>query len=186
MLKWIGGIVSSIVAGLIVWWVISQLDPVEKEKPIPKSFLEKLYGSYRLESWEKASGPIELGVSVKDGTLSIDENGEANWNLGIWDSAKHPATPAGTTSSRIKCGGRVSGASQQLRWVSGGKRNVAIDWERGIDSVRKMVWPTFCGGRTAGPSAPFSLHLDEPSNEPKYLEMTNTKGTFLWLKTSVP
>ncbi len=83
MLKWVGGIVSSIIAGLIVWWVISQFGVNVPVKPeLPKSFLEKVSGSYKLESWEKASEPIELGVSVKDGTLRIDGNGEANWDLG--------------------------------------------------------------------------------------------------------
>jgi hypothetical protein len=190
VLKWLGAIAGSVIAGVVVWWLTTSggggnAAPTSQPPPvtqIPASFLERVSGHYTLLSWDEAAGPITMGVGVKDGTLQIDRNGNADWQLGIWDSAAHPDPPSGSAPSQIKCGGRVSSQSQEVSWVSGGDRNVAIDWEPGIESVRDMVWPAFCGGDVGGVNAPFSLNLDEQSDGRNLLEMSNSEGTFRWVK----
>lgn len=188
MRKWLAGILASIVAAVAVWWLTHPGGPLNPVTPTPPpeprlSFLEKVSGNYQLFSWIQVPRPIVMGVSVKDGTLRIATTGDADWELGIWDSGAHPGAPS-EAKSRIKCGGMVSSASQQLIWAPGGQRNVAIDWERGIESVRDMVWLAFCGGRITGSTAPFALHLDEQSGGRKILEMENSEGVFRWTRSN--
>jgi hypothetical protein len=186
-IKWLIGVAGMIIAGVAVWWLTSKLGggpaPVTPSPELrPRSFLERISGSYELISWNEVNRPTVLGVGVKDGMLMIQSHGDADWALGIWDSAARPGTPPGATQSRIKCGGTVSGQDQQLRWAPGGARNAAIDWEPGIESVRDIVWLAFCGSQVGGPGAPFTLHLDEQSDNRVTLEMKNSEGTFLWGK----
>lgn len=122
--------------------------------------MERLAGNYELISWNRTPGPIDLAVGVKYGTLRIDPAGNADWNLGMWDRAASPNTPA-TASSRTRCGGRVNLQTQQIVWVSGSDRNEAINWERVMDSNYDEMWPTYCGGHVNGISTPFNLSLDE-------------------------
>ena len=145
--------------------------------------MERLSGNYNFVSWNQAPGPIELGVGAVNGTLQIDEAGNAGWDLGMWDRAANPnATP--TVPSRTRCGGKVSSQTHQITWVSGGDRNESINWENNLMSVSRYIWPTFCGGDVGGVSAPFNLSLDQQSNGNVFLEMSNSKGTFQWVKNS--
>ncbi len=178
VLKWVGGIVASVVAGVSVWYLTKP--PPKPPVPVAKTFAQLLPGNYRLSSWQEAASPITMGVKVKSGTMRISEDGKSDWELQIWDSAKNPSTPRGATNSRIKCGGKVSFQTKMLDWTPGGSRNKAVNWERGISSVRDMVWPAFCGGASAGARAPFSLHMVEQGGGRKLLEMTNSKGAFSW------
>ena len=186
--KVIVAIVVAVIGGLIVWFLTSEGGPFNPEAtPTPRptstpTFSALASGSYSLASWTEAVGPIRLGVGVKDGSLNIDGNGNADWDLGIWDSGRSPQTPPGATVSRLKCGGQLSFSSRQLSWVIGGDRNVAIDWERGITSVRDMVWPTFCGGHVTGADAPFAVNVEARSNGQVILEMSNSQGTFIWTR----
>jgi hypothetical protein len=120
-----------------------------------------------------------MAVSVKEGELTIDADGNADWELGIWDSGLNPSEPD-IAPSRIRCGGRVQFSTLDLTWVPGGARNASINWEPGIESVRNMVFPAFCGGHIET-NAPFSLDLVQtPSG--LLLEMTNSEGAFRWRK----
>ena len=190
VVKWVAAIVGSIIAGLAVWWLTTGADnnSTTSNQPAttraPQSFMERLTGNYELISWNEAAGPIVLGVGVKDGTLRIDAAGNADWNLGMWDSAASPSEPSGAAPSRTRCGGRVCTQSQQIIWVSGGDRNESIDWQDGLMSIWDDMWLTFCGGHVNGASAPFDLNLNEQSNGRVFLEMSNSEGTFRWVKTS--
>lgn len=176
MLKWVGGIVAAVIAGVAVWYITRPPDP----QP-PRTFLEKLSGEYTLRTWNEANRPVTMGVNVAGGELKIDTSGNVDWELSIWDSALHPQGPPADNRSRIKCGGAVISSSQELRWVPGGQRNAAIDWVRGIDSVRQMVWLAYCGGHVQE-SAPFELHYEEPSSGRPTLEMKNSEGVYIWEK----
>lgn len=142
----------------------------------PRSFLEKLSGSYQLVSWNEAHGPITLYIDAKDGSLRIDDTGKAIWELYIQQRGErtHP-------SSRIKCKGQARTSSHQLDGVPG-PGNEAFNWDRNIESVRESVWLTFCGWTTARPSDPFSISVDESTGGKKILQMKNSKGTFVWSK----
>jgi len=192
IVKGLGAIIVTVLGGLALWWLttnanspfVSGSDNANGvSTTAPRSFMERLAGDYELISWNRAPGPIDLGVGVKNGTLEIDAAGNADWSLGIWDRAANPNTPA-TAPSRIRCGGRVSSQMQQITWVSGGDRNEAIDWEDRLMGLYTDVWITFCGGQSAGGSAPFGLSLDEQSNGNVLLEMSNSEGTFRWVKES--
>ena len=179
VLGWIAGIAASVIAGVFLWYLTQP--PPPREVPPQLTFAQLLLGSYKLSSWQQAAGPITMGVKAKSGTMRISQDGNADWELQIWDSAKNPNTPTGATKSRIKCGGAVSFQTKSLNWTPGGSRNVSIDWERGIESVRDMVWPAFCGGSSGVAAAPFSLHVVEQDGGRKLLEMTNSKGAFRWI-----
>ena len=195
----IAGIIIGVTTGLVLYWLIpggnggggggqggggqGGIGPGgtgQGEGPRPASFLERVSGDYTLVSWQRTPGPIDLGVRVKDGTLHIDGNGDADWDLGIWDSALRPDPPPGPTTSRIRCGGTVVGESQTLEWAPGGNRNEAINWTDGIRSVRDRVELAFSGATDGGRNAPFTLSLDEQSSGRKLLEMRNSEGTFRW------
>ena len=145
------------------------------------TFLEKVAGEYTLSSWQQANSPMILGVSVEQGSLRIDSSGNADWQLKIWDSLLHPIGPPSGNKSGIKCGGSVMSSSQTLRWVSGGQRNSAIDWVRGIESKRNKVWLAFCGGNVQE-SALFRLFYQKSSTGKATLAMNNSKGYFVWQK----
>ena len=180
ILKRASGIVAAVIAGVVVWYLTIIIDEPTIEPP-PPTFVEKLSGTFTLQDWSEATRPITMGVSVDRGKLRIDKSQDANGELSIWDSALHPQGPPADNRSRIRCGRSVSRATEELGWVSGGQRNVAVDWVRGIDSVWDMVWPAFCGGRLQT-SAPFRLHFEQPSSGPATLEMTNSEGQFVWSK----
>lgn len=142
--------------------------------PRSKSFLERVSGSYRLVSWDEVVGPITLGIDARSGTLDIDQNGDARWELVIQQRGDH-----GVPRSRIRCRGRVRSSSRQLEGVPG-PGNEAVDWDNNIESVRDHVWLTFAGWSTQRPPSPFSLHIQEREDGRKILEMRNSKGTFTW------
>ncbi|MFT5311955.1 MAG: hypothetical protein ACI8Z9_000431 [Paraglaciecola sp.] len=176
VLGWVAGIAASVIAGVFLWYFTKSPSDLP-----PLTFTQLLPGSYRLSTWQEAAGPITMGVKAKSGTMRISQGGNADWELQIWDSAKNPDTPTGATKSRIKCAGTVSLQTKSLNWTPSGSRNVAIDWERGITSVRDMVWPAFCGGTSAVTATPFSLHVVEQDGGRKLLEMSNSKGAFRWI-----
>lgn len=203
ILKGLGAIIVTVIGGLAVWWLTASPDSPIGPKNVPQSnppsvaptsipetaaptaepqsFSERLAGDYELDSWNRAQEPIDLAVGVKDGTLQIDLAGNADWDLSIWDRAANPGTPD-VAPSRITCGGRVSSEAQQIIWVPGGDRNSAIDWEPRLDGLYTEVFTTLCGGQSSGTSAPFGLSLDEQSNGNVFLEMSNSEGTFRWVK----
>ncbi len=174
MFKWISGIIATVIAGVAVWYFTQP--PPPPPPPPTLTFLEKLNGQYTLRAWNEANRPVTMGVRVDRGELRIDPSGNADWELTIWDSGLHPQGPPPANRSRIKCGGSVISSSQELRWVLGAQRNVAVDWAGGIESVRDMVWLAFCGGHVQA-SAPFNLHYEQAT-----LEMTNSEGVYFWEK----
>ena len=200
MIRFLRGVLTlliAIIAGVAVWWLTTSPDsplpdlfsnnppvtnpnnPAPTDRPL--SFMERLAGDYVFVSWDRTSRPIDLGVRVSDGTLQIDTSGNADWNIGIWDWAANPNTPS-TSTSRIRCGGRVHTQSQQIEWVSGGDRNQSIDWEGRLNGLHTEIFTAFCGGQSSGTSAPFSLSLDEQSSGVVFLEMRNDEGTYRWRK----
>jgi hypothetical protein len=194
IMKGLGAIIVAVIGGIAVWWLTTTpgiLTPVPAatSRPAtvvpttpPRSFMERLVGNYELISWNQASGPIDLGVGIKDGTLEIDSSGNVDWDLDIWDKAANPSTPANTTA-RQQCGGRVSSESQQIIWVFGGDRNRSSG---GVNDMRlsdDTIFLALCGGDVTGVrSASFSLTLDEQSNGSVFLEMSNSEGTYRWRK----
>lgn len=168
------GILVGIIASLIaIYSFIFPAPPPPEPTPTPTpTFLERISGSYNLMSWTEAPSQITLYIDVKDGTLKIDETGDAIWDLGIQQRGE-----IGTPTSRIICKGKVSISSQQL---VGGQGGEAYNWDSNIESVRDDVWKTFCGWSVEGYSDPFTLYIDEGGTGKKILEMKNSKGTFKW------
>jgi hypothetical protein len=186
MRKWISGILASIIAtiigGVVLWYLTKEPPP---PPPTPElTFVEKVQGQYTLRKWSRANKKINVGVSIDRGQLTIDQSGNADWDLTIWSSARYPKGPPANNRSRLKCGGTVFGPQQELQWEYGGKRNVAIDWDENIESVHKMVSLAFCGGESTGSSAPFSLQYEQPSAGRATLQMKNKDGIFVWEKVS--
>jgi hypothetical protein len=153
--------------------------PMPTDTP-EKSFLEKISGSYKLMSWNEAPKPITLWMDVKEGTLTIDQTGVADWELVIQERGES-ATP----EPRIRCRGKVSISSQQLEAVPG-PGNESVDWTSDIGSIRESVWLSFCGWtlsiQQGELAAPFTLHIEEFASGESILEMRNSEGTFTWSK----
>ena len=184
MFKWISYIVATVIAGVLVWYLTQPSATSPPPSPSPTlSFLEEITGEYNLREWKETNRPVTMGVSVNSGELTINQFGNTDWELAIWDSGLHPQSPPAGNRSRIKCGGSVISSTRELHWVAGGQRNVAVDWVNGIESVREMVWLGFCGGNIRE-SAPFKLHYEQPSTGRATLEMNNSEGVFFWEKTS--
>jgi hypothetical protein len=180
MKKLLAAIVAAVVAGVILWVILPEnngYSPSHSRSngPDRSSFLEQVSGNYHLVSWEEAHNPITLYIDAKQGTLSIDNTGEARWELYIQQRGE-----SGTPQSRIRCKGRVLASSRRLEHV-GGSGNAAINWDSNIESVRDSVWLTFAGSTVGGGSDPFSLHI-EPSGGSMILTMRNSRGTFTWRK----
>jgi hypothetical protein len=207
VVSWAAGVLAAVLAGVLVYWLTEGLrdppgpvgataqptdgatiitePPTEPPTgpPDPLSFVERVRGEWRLESWTEAGGPTTLYIDVSNGTLTITDAGQADWRLDIdergEDNRPQPA---------IKCGGQTTLAGG-IEGVPGGPRNSSIDWTSDLRSIdhsttgEGWIWRALCGWATIGTRAPYQVSLDGPETAPApRMEMANQYGTFRWTR----
>ncbi len=205
--KWSAGVLAAVLAGLLVYWLTVGLggggepgpvnttiaadpttmpttdpaggSPTEPQRPL--SFVEKVRGNWKLESWTEAGGPITLYIEASNGTLTVAEDGQVDWRMDIDERGENnQPQPA------IKCGGQTTLAGA-IEGVPGGPRNSEINWTSDLQSVdhsstgEDWIWRALCGWATIGTRAPYKVTLDGVATAPAtMMEMANQYGTFRW------
>jgi hypothetical protein len=155
--------------------------------PLPDlTFLERVAGTWTLDSWTEAGGPTTLYIEVLNGTMTINRGDEpdpgvASWRMDIQERAE-PTTP----QPGILCGG-ITTLAGMIEGVPGGDRNTEFDWTADLHSIdhsatgEGWIWRALCGWATIGTRAPYTVTLDTGSTSPATrMEMTNEYGTFRW------
>lgn len=174
--------------------LISGCSPPPLTPEQQKAFLENISGSYSLISFNESQvyyaepqpllygEPIAvrvptltdiLGFDVNKGTLNINGNGDAIWEL-VFQWGDNVVTPL----AGIKCSGKVNSSLQKLVGISGFD-NEAINWPKDFITRNDTIWLEFCGWNALGDSAPFALYIDVSEGK-KILRMENSYGTFIW------
>lgn len=206
VVSWAAGILAAVIAGVLVFWLTEggrgerepdnvaatdsptqpssgQPNGATTEASQPLSFLERVTGQWELQSWTEAPGPITLYIEVSNGSMTIDDDGQADWRMDLdergEDNVPQPA---------IKCGGQATIAGM-IEGVPGAGRNKEIDWTSDLHSANHSStgedWITraLCGWATIGTRAPYTVTLDGPSTAPaSRMEMANEYGTFRWTR----
>jgi hypothetical protein len=162
-------------------------DAPATDPPRPLEFGERVAGTWTLNSWTEAAGPITLYMDVLNGTMTINgpadpEPGIVSWRMDIQERGELTSPqPA------IKCGGQTTLAGM-IEGVPGGGRNVEYDWTSDLHSIdhsstgEGWIWRAMCGWSTIGERAPFAVQpapadATVPATQ---MEMTNQYGTFRW------
>lgn len=156
--------------------------------PSPLSFLGRVAGSWTLQSWTEASGPVTLYIEVLNGEMEIGgigsaTEGQADWRMDIQER-NEPTSP----QPEIRCGGQTTLAGM-IEGVPGGDRNAEINWTADLRSINgsetgeKLIFRALCGWSIIGDPAPFTVTLEgDPTQPATRMEMTNEEGTYRWTR----
>src|SRR5437870_1751931 len=125
--KWVAGILATVIAGVLVWWLTQVLPKPEPKPPQPPpspsrelSFLEKAAGKYTLSSWTAADRPVELGAKITEGSLQVDQDGVADWSVLLEQtSTPEPGKVRMTARGKIQ----LAPQSPEIVGVKGGEFN---------------------------------------------------------------
>lgn len=148
------------------------------QAPSDLSFLQIVAGEWRLESWTETPSSTTLYLAVLAGELSIESTGSASWSMDIQE-VNELATP----QPGLRCGGELRFSTTQIEGVPGGDRNEQIDWTPDMSSISENILLALCGWNSAGEHHPFDLSFEASPGEPAlFLEMRNSKGTFVWTR----
>lgn len=200
MKKALAGIATTVIAGVLVWWLTEGTRPQPSpEPPAPSdqgtrpqpspeatapstprvlSFLERAAGVYSLSSWTPASRPVELGARVVEGSLQLDPNGVADWS--VLAEQTYTADPG---KVRITARGNVQlGPQPSLVGVRDGAfastHYLDSKWGQISSDVELALRGWTAGGQEDG----FTVSLDAQAGERQVLQMVNSRGTFSWIK----
>jgi len=185
MKKALATIATTVIAGVLVWWLTEGIHP---QKPIPQppppgpprvlSFLERAAGAYTLSSWTPASRPLELGARVLEGSIQIDRNGVADWSVLLEQTySPNPGKVRMTARGIVQLGAQQT----QMVGVKGGQfnNNQYLDskWGQVSEDVELAV-----RGWSSGQEDRFTISLDTQAGERQILQMMNSRGVFFWVK----
>ncbi len=180
--KWVAGVLAStaaaVLAGLILWWVTYSKPPPppKPEKPEPVlSLLERVSGNYELMTWHGKDVADSPQMTPTQGTLRIDQNGNAYWEMQLHDGDMLGVhTCSGTvdiTSKQIEVGDAQNNFPKGLpkdllaQDAATGRKLISF-----LDSLNKAF-----GGKKYG----FSFDLDESSDQ-TILQWRNHMGLLNW------
>jgi hypothetical protein len=141
------------------------------------SFLEMIAGSYVLDTWTEASRPIELGFKVTEGTLTIDSTGTADWSVLLEQT--FVADPG---QVRMTARGKIGIDTKRMQGVEGGEFNNTHYLDAKWGQVSSDVDLAIRGWDSGSEPDPFTVSLDTQSSGKQILQMSNSRGTFLWIK----
>lgn len=168
----IGGVFATVCGGMLLDWLSPdprEPSPTPPPRP-PASFAEQVQGSYQLIAWDEIlQQGVTLYIEPKEGTLTVDDEGQVDWSLVIQQVGER-----GPPRARIECRGRLDLGTRTVNGTPG-PGNRSIDWDRNIMSVEKYVWLAYCGWNAGAPPAPFGVSL-----EGGLLQMSNSRGRFTW------
>lgn len=147
----------------------------KEEETKNRSFLEEIAGEYSLISWTEAHRPISLGFEVKEGSLSIDNAGDAKWSVLL---QQEYATNPGQV--RMVARGRVLIGERKLEGVTGGQDNNTHYLDERWGQVSSDVELAVRGWNPGANPDSFTISTNTSSNGITLLQMTNSRGTFTW------
>jgi len=193
MKKWLAGIAATVIAGVLLWWITGNRPQPSPPSPgsgggppsasptRDPSFLEKLAGNYDLSSWTEANRPIELAAKITEGSLRVDQDGTANWSVLL-----EQTSVADPGKVRMTARGKVQLDSRAPQIV--GVRGSAFNNDQYLDSkwgqISQDVTLAVRGWANGGPEDRFTLALDSQAAGKQILQMTNSRGTFVWTKVN--
>ena len=172
MSKWLAGLAASIIAGVVIWALTRPPTP-----PPTPSFLERVAGTYTLTSWtDMHTGSIELGAKVTGGTLQIDRNGLADWDVIVEQTfVAKPGKVRMTARGQVQLDSRMVG-------VQGGEFNKTSDVDGTGFDVSSDVQLAVRGWANPDRVDRFTLALDTQASGSLILQIKNSKGIFTWTK----
>jgi hypothetical protein len=147
--------------------------PTPAPTPRPLSAREQIAGTWHLDRWVEAAGPITLYIDLSDGTLDLGSAGEATWTMSIRERGEDPHPVPGLT-----CVGEVPLQAGSVNGIPGGNEK---DWTGDLTSIRADLLLALCGWYFDGQTAPFTLaHDGAVDHAATNLEMSNSKGKYVW------
>jgi hypothetical protein len=158
------------------------------------SFLGEMQGTWSLREWRERSGQVTLGMSVRKGSLVVDEFGHAYWDLEL-DSGR---TQASGPVPGLRCVGELdetakvlAGVTTSLKVNGAEVKGDQRDWDGNLRSLRNDALVAWCGW-TFGQNSDLSVY-DTTRSDYKVtlttagdqdhtllLTMKNAAGTFTW------
>jgi hypothetical protein len=177
MSKWLAGLAATIIAGVVIWALTHPGGFINvTPTPTPKlSFLEKVAATYTLTSWtDTHTGSVELGAKVTSGTLRIDQNGLADWDVLVEQAfISKPGKVRMTARGQIQLDSRMVG-------IQGGQFNKTSDVDGAGFEVSPGVQLAVRGWDNPDLVDRFTLALDTQARGSLILQMKNSKGIFTW------
>ncbi len=180
LVKWIAGIIATVIAGVLVWWLTQGIkpEPTPIEPSRTLSFLESAAGTYSLASWTQANRPISIGIKILEGEIEIDSNGTANWNVLV-----EQAQTSDPGRVRMTARGKIDLNNKELVGVPGGEYNNTHYLDNKWGQISSDVGLAVRGWELTGATEDkFKLSIDNQGNDRQILQMTNSRGTFVWVK----
>jgi hypothetical protein len=170
----------TIVSGAIAIYLFVRPEPPPPPPPPPprpESFLQSAAGPYSLASWIQANRPIELGISIPEGSLQVRDDGTMDWSVMLVQT--HVKAPGRV---RMTARGQIQVSTQRVVGVPGGKYNNTEYLDSRWGQVSSDVTLAVRGWTPGEQEDPFRLSLDKSSEGRVLLEMVNSRGTFTWTK----
>ena len=152
---------------------------VQDCKPEGQSPLEKLAGSYVLQSWTKAIRPIELEGKIVEGSLTIDSLGIADWKVLCEQAFTNNPGRVEMTAR-----GQIDIDTMQIQGVQGGEYNEDNYLDNKWGQMSTEMSLAVRGWDYVDPNDPFRITIDEQSGGKLILQMKNSFGTYVWVKTN--
>lgn len=155
--------------------VVNTTPPSPPPAPEP-SFLETVTGSYTLAAWTPVVGPMELGVRMPEGSLTIQPDGTMDWSVLLLQD--HVTDPG---KVRITARARLQLDSRRAMGVPGGAANNTAYLDNKWGQLNTGIQLAVRGWESGRPEDPFRLAVQRSSGQ-VLLQMSNSSGTYTWTK----
>ena len=138
------------------------------------TLFEQVAGGWELSNWLEAERPIQIGYDPLNGTLSMSEQGGADWEMDIDDRFLESPDGHLTCAGTLSLAGELQGSVTETR-----------NFTSNMVSNRRDILLAFCGGGVFDEFDSFQITHDGSGSKPAtILEMENSRGRFIWTRQS--